>query len=87
MFGSVPESKKLVGVAFSIAPNTPDTHISPHPPLRNRPSRGDYFFLFNFYNSILAGKGGIVKDFLGFFFWREYRNPGLSPENPVVKSC
>ena len=87
MFGSVPKGKKSIGVAFSLAPNTPEPLLVPIPQDRMNLGRGDYFFLFIFSNSIITGLVEFVKDFLGFFFLDGYRKSGLSPDNPVVKSC
>lgn len=87
MFESIPKSKKLVGDAFSLAPNTPESSLNPIPQDRMNLGRGDYFFLFIFSNSIITGLVEFVKDFLGFFFLDGYRKSGLSPDNPVVKSC
>ncbi len=87
MFGSVPKGKKSIGVAFSLAPNTPESPLNPIPQDRMNLGRGDYFFLFIFSNSIITGLVEFVKDFLGFFFLDGYRKSGLSPDNPVFKSC
>lgn len=87
MFGSVPKGKKSIGVAFGLAPNTPESSLNPIPQDRMNLGRGDYFFLFIFSNSIITGLVEFVKDFLGFFFLEGYRKSGHFPETPVVKSC
>ena len=79
MFESSPKGKKSIGVAFSLAPNTPEPLLVPIPQDRMNLGRGDYFFLFIFSNSIITGLVEFVKDFLGFFFLGWIQEVGAFP--------